>query len=76
MPRGGSKKDDDDFRNNRDGGLKVKQEKPFSEEDIPEVHMIEVGTDYFGRWVVTIADLDTGEVTKLYERPSGGKYGH
>ena len=56
-----------------DDSLKIKGVKPFSVEgDILAMHAVQVGTDYFGRWVVTIIDLDTDEITKLYEPGSGG----
>jgi hypothetical protein len=68
---------EEDFPVNRDDGLKIKKVKPFSEEeDIPAMHAIQVGTDYFERWVVTIIDLDTNEITKLYELGSGGNVDH
>ena len=68
---------EEDFRVNQDGDLKVKNTKPFSvEEDILAMHAVQVGIDYFGRWVVTIIDLDTNEITKLYELGGGGNRGH
>ena len=71
------KASEEDFPVNQDDGLKVKKEKPFSmEEDILAMHAVQVGTDYFGRWVVTITDLDTNEITKLYELGSGGNVDH
>jgi hypothetical protein len=68
---------EEDFPVNQNDGIKMKKVKPFSgEEDIPAMHALQVGTDYFGRWVVTITDLDTNEIAKLYEPGSGGNVDH
>jgi len=67
---------EEDLPVNQDDGIKIKKGNPFSVEgDIPAIHTFEVGTDYFGRWVATIIDLDTNETTKLYEPGSGGSTG-
>lgn len=71
------KTSEEDFTVIQDDGLKVKKAKPFSvDEDILTMHVFQVGTDYFGRWVGTIIDLDTNEMIKLYEPSSGGNIDH
>jgi hypothetical protein len=83
--RGGPAKDEDDFGNQDDDlpvnperpvkprrpVLPVKPGRPFSEEDFPEIVIFELSRDFFGRSVVTVIDLATGEVMKFY--PPGGR---
>ncbi len=67
---------EEEFPVDQDDHLKVKNAGAFSaDEDILAMHAVQVGTDYFGRWVVTITDLDTIEITKLYEAGDGGNAG-
>jgi hypothetical protein len=71
------KASEEDFPVDQGDGLKTKKVNPFSaKEDIVAMHAIQVGADYFGRWVVTIIDLDKNEITKLYEPGCGAKVGY
>jgi len=66
---------EEDFQVNLHSDIKIKKKKPFSvTEHIPAMHAIQVDTDYFGRWIVTIIDLDSNEITKLYETGNMGNW--